>query len=126
MIVVGIVFGWLLSLYALWIYHKKSQDPSYKALCDISKKASCSRTFSHPYSRIFYLPNPFWGILFYAVLGVFYSLQAYAWFFYGIIWACMVSLFLAYLLFKIRNFCIVCFLIYSVNFYLLLAFVLWA
>lgn len=40
------LLGILLSLYAFHVEREKAQDPSYKALCDVSSSISCSKVFS--------------------------------------------------------------------------------
>lgn len=40
------VVGLILAGYALFVEHKKAQDDSYTAMCDIDEHMSCSKVFT--------------------------------------------------------------------------------
>ena len=40
------LLGVVLSVYALYVEVKKTQDKSFQALCDINSRMSCSKVFS--------------------------------------------------------------------------------
>ncbi len=113
--------GILLSLYSLYVEHKAKHYKSYKAVCDISDRASCSTTFKSDYGQLFGISNGVWGILFYlALMGLLYF--GYLDFvFYGAVFGILFSIRLAYILyFKLKNFCLICNGIYLVNILLLI------
>ncbi len=40
------LIGLILAGYALFVEHKKAQDDSYTAMCDIDEHMSCSKVFT--------------------------------------------------------------------------------
>lgn len=71
------IVGILISTYALHVEMAIESQPGYKALCDISEYASCSRVLSSEFSRGFGLaaeesslkvPNCIYGIAFYCLM----------------------------------------------------------
>lgn len=115
--------GLILSIYALYV-ERKSKDKNYKALCDINKGMSCSKTFSSKYGKTFGISNSIYGILFYMLIIILFFINQRNIIFYLAIFSVLGSGYLAYLqYFKIKNFCLVCTLIYLVN--LLLLFFAW-
>jgi vitamin-K-epoxide reductase (warfarin-sensitive) len=114
--------GMLLSGYTLYIEHKLKKNSEYKAVCDISNRMSCTRTFHSSYGKTMYVSNGWWGLLYYLIIAglVLYGRPDFILF----ATACGVlfSARLAYILyFKLKNFCLICNGIYVVNI-LLLAF----
>jgi len=130
--------GLALSLYALYVEYRASNDETYEAVCDISDQISCSKVFLSEYGKVFsYLgvvpkdslldqPNALYGC-------VYYVLFAFVHFFYRktpvgqliLQFLTTVSLvlcaYLAYLLtYVLRDKCIVCFATYVCNFVLFL------
>ena len=120
-IIIIALVGALLSVYTLYIEQKLKKDKNYKAVCDISNKASCSRTFHSSYGKTLGFSNGIWGLLFYlTVVGlVYFGYMDIV--FYAAIFGVLYSFWLAYILyFKMKNFCIVCSGIYIVNILLLI------
>ena len=106
----------LLSIYAFYIEKRVEENKKYKALCDISDKASCTKAFSSSYGKMFIIPNSLMGIIFYAVIIILALLNQTNSIFYLSILSLLITLYLAYILFiKLKNICIVCSLIYAVN-----------
>ncbi|CAB3261390.1 unnamed protein product [Arctia plantaginis] len=103
-------------------------QPGYKALCDISERASCSRVLSSKYAKGFGLlssesslkvPNCIYGIVFYSLvifLSTFEQLLVTRVMFVFALSSIATSLYLAYLLaFVLYDFCVVCVSTYIVN-----------
>ncbi len=120
-IYITVAIGILLSLYTLYVEHRLKKDHSYKAVCDINDRMSCSKTFESPYGRIFGISNAYPGLLFYlVVIGLTYYLQ-FEFLLYITVFGLLFSAYLAYLLyFKLKHFCLVCHGIYLVNILLLI------
>lgn len=81
-IVVSSTIGILLSIYGLHVEISAQSDDDYEAMCDISEHVSCTKVFTSEYGRGFgiigpilgensflNLPNPLYGILFYAMIA---------------------------------------------------------
>ncbi len=108
--------GALLSAYTLYIEQQFGKNKHYKAICDISNKASCSRTFHSSYGKTFNISNGWWGFVFYLGLIGLVLLKRTDFVFYATLFSFLYSFYLAYILyFKMKNFCIVCTGIYIVN-----------
>ena len=115
-IIILSIIGMLLSIYAFYIEKRVEENKKYKALCDISDKASCTKAFSSPYGKMFTIPNSLMGIIFYAVIIILALLNQTNSIFYLSILSLLITLYLAYILFiKLKNICIVCSLIYIIN-----------
>ena len=116
--------GLALCFYILWVEHKTKKDPNYKAACDISNRASCTRTFLSSYGKTFGISNGILGMAFYISIFVMVLLNKNSMAFYIAIAGLAFSLRFAYLLyFRLKNFCLVCTIIYIVN--ILIAFFAW-
>lgn len=114
--------GLLVSAYGYFIEQKMKQDPTYKPVCDISDKISCSKPFQSPYGSLMKIPNTIFGIGFYSAMLAFSVLEYKQPLFYFSLAAVGVSCYLAYILYvKIKSLCLLCSTIYAVNFGLLLA-----
>ncbi|XP_065831137.1 vitamin K epoxide reductase complex subunit 1-like protein 1 [Oscarella lobularis] len=128
--------GLVVSGYSLFVEVKKLNDPSYQALCDISEYVSCSKAFTSRYGKGFGIiglivgedhflnqPNSFLGILFYLLILISGLLrnQFLAQLIFGLVVVSnFFSIYLASILyFVLEDFCIVCFSIYVINFFLL-------
>ena len=112
--------GIILSIYAYSVERKSKKQENYKAICDINERMSCSKAFSSKYGSILGISNAIKGIFFYIILIIlsFISLKAV---FYLSILSLLGTVYLVYVLyFKLKNFCIVCTLIYLVNILLLI------
>ena len=121
MIEVLAVIGILLSLYAFYVEIKSLKSAKYKAVCDISNKVSCSRAFSSKYGKTFGISNSIYGMVFYIIILSLAVLNQINYIFYLSLLAVIGSIYLAYLLyFKLKDFCIVCTLIYIINILLLI------
>jgi len=112
--------GLFLSIYFLYVKRRSETSPSYKPLCDVSEKISCTSAVESKYSTLFIIPNVIYGILFYSLvlLLAYYNLIVYI--FYGSILAAIASLYLLFLSYKGKIVCIVCLGTHLINFLLLL------
>jgi len=114
------IAGFLLSFYALYVEKKADQDKNYKALCDISDKISCTKAFQSKWGKTFGIANSVHGLLFYALLFVltFINIKLI---FYLAVFSVLGSFYLAYVLhFKLKIVCLVCYLTYIINIFLLI------
>ncbi|HLC50284.1 MAG TPA: vitamin K epoxide reductase family protein [Candidatus Nanoarchaeia archaeon] len=115
------IIGFLLSLYSFYVERKTQKDSNYKAVCDISDRMSCSKTFTSGYGKLFFgISNGVAGIAFYILviaLNIFGMTKVI---FYLSILSLIGSVYLAYVLnFKVKTVCMVCYSIYLVNILLL-------
>jgi len=113
--------GFAICVYGWWVEYNLERDARYKAACDISQWASCSKAFHSPYARLFGFSNVYKGMIFYALIAIL-TYSGYRWFVLTLsVAATIVSLFLAYvLLVRIQTFCPICLSIYAINVGLLL------
>lgn len=113
--------GFVICLYGLYIERQVLVDHAYKAVCDISDRASCTKTFLSPWGKLLGFSNIYVGIVFYLAmiaLGFFGQAQLI---FLGAVGACLASVFLAYILAtKVKTFCLLCSSIYLINIILLI------
>lgn len=114
------IIGFLLSAYSLYVEIKSSKSKSYKAVCDINEKVSCTKVFSSQYGKILGLSNSFYGILLYILIFILNIYEYANLIFYLAILSVLGSVYLAYVMyFKIKSYCLVCNAIYAVNILLL-------
>ncbi|XP_045772923.1 vitamin K epoxide reductase complex subunit 1 [Maniola jurtina] len=122
------LIGVLLSTYALYVELLAELRPGYKALCDISEHASCSRVLTSKYGKglglvpedsPFKVPNCVYGIIFYCIIILLttfdqvYMVRLQL----GISAVSLLTcVYLAYLLiFVLKDFCLVCVTTYVLN-----------
>ena len=121
-VVIIALVGLAISGYAYMVEQKIKADHAYKPMCDLSDKISCSKPIASEYGQLFGVTNSLFGIVFYASMVIAAVLGWHAFIFYGALASCIVSVFLAYILyFKIRVLCLICTSIYVVNILLLIA-----
>jgi vitamin-K-epoxide reductase (warfarin-sensitive) len=114
--------GFGLSLYAYRLERALAANPEYKPACELSDRISCTKPILSEYGSILGVSNGILGLLFYSMMEVAAFVGAVGFIFYASAAACLVSLYLAYLLiFRIHAICPVCISIYAVNFALLVA-----
>jgi len=110
------VIGIVMSLYLLYVRRRLVHDSSYKAVCDISEKMSCTKVAASKYSHLLGVPNAFIGLLFYAAVLVLSDIALTKIIFYLSIPAVLATIYLAYLMqFRVKNSCIVCYGTYIAN-----------
>lgn len=127
------LFGFFDSVYLFVSHYRVYTDMGYRSFCALTRSINCDTVSQSPYSILFGLPVPLWGIFGYAFLlllilfafdkrGIpqrFWSLILITALFYS-----MMSVFFAYLsTFYIRSYCIMCIVTYAVN--LLILFYAW-
>lgn len=120
LIIILAIIGFCISLYTYFIEQKIKTTPSYKPVCDLSDRVSCSKPIQSIYGNIFFISNALAGMLYYILIA------ALSWFHFDMlllvaaIASCIFSLYLAYLLyFKIKSFCLLCTSLYFINFLIL-------
>ena len=119
-IVVISSIGFLVCVYGFFIKRNLKLDQDYKAVCDLSDKVSCTKTFLSPWGKLFGISTIYIGMVFYAAMILFGLSGQVQLVFLGAVSACIASLFLAYILYaKIKTFCLVCVTTYVVNVILL-------
>jgi len=126
------VLGLACSYYSILVSDAKTADPSYVALCDISKAISCSNVLTSFYSKGFgilgyifgetspiYQSNGFYGLIFYAATAAFslYPAQLFAKIYLVLtISSLIISAYLGYILFYVlEDLCVVCISTYLFN-----------
>ncbi|XP_039753697.1 vitamin K epoxide reductase complex subunit 1-like protein 1 [Pararge aegeria] len=122
------LLGVLLSTYALYVELLAELRPGYKAMCDISEHASCSRVLTSKYAKglglvpegsPFKVPNCVYGIIFYCIIIFLttYDHVQVVQIQLGISAASLlICVYLAYLLiFVLQDFCLVCVTTYVLN-----------
>lgn len=113
--------GFVFSVYLYTVEKKLQTNPQYKPACDINDRISCSTVAQSGYGDLFFVPFSLMGIFYYPFLAIFVWLRFYWLFFVATGISVLLSVYLAYLqLFKIRAICLVCSLIYLINFALFL------
>lgn len=114
--------GFLLSSYALYVRWRAEHSSSYKPLCDIGDRISCTKAFLSKEGLTGGLPNPLYGVFFYPFIALLAYDNLPQMLFWASLIAVLVSVYLAYVSYvKQRNFCVVCTGIYLVNVGLLFA-----
>ncbi|CAH0398389.1 unnamed protein product [Chilo suppressalis] len=127
-IIATAILGVIVSTYALYVEMAAESKPGYKALCDISEYASCSRVLTSEYSKGFGIipkesalevPNCIYGTLFYCFmifLATFDHIGVNRLQLLLSLVSCASSVYLAYLLaFVLHDICLVCISTYFIN-----------
>ena len=126
--------GISLTLYAFYVETRKSNDPTYRAACDINENMSCSRVLTSRWGRGFGLfnadsvlniPTSIFGCIYYCLsllLNRSYTSKTIARL--RVLFSILTnlgSIYLGYVLyFVLHDFCFVCCGMYIVNFILLI------
>jgi vitamin-K-epoxide reductase (warfarin-sensitive) len=110
------IIGFLLSLYALYVEYKVEKEASYKAVCDINNRMSCTKAFTSKYGKILGISNAYYGVVYYLIVFVLTFTVYSDIIFYLAILGGVGSIYLAYILyFKLKDICVVCTSVYVVN-----------
>ncbi|KOX79863.1 Vitamin K epoxide reductase complex subunit 1-like protein 1 [Melipona quadrifasciata] len=131
-IITTCIVGFAGSYYAYYVELAKEKDDLYEAMCDISEHVSCTKAFSSEYGKGFgiipetsllYAPNPVYGLIFYVlvtILSILNRRMTSALVVTLGICANLGTIYLAYILYKLSNICVVCVSLYVVNAILLI------
>lgn len=112
--------GFAISLYLYFVEQKMKSDITYKPVCDISDRISCSKVIQSPYSKLFMVSNVIVGMVYYAIVAVLALFNMSKILVIAAVGGALASCYLAYLLyFKIKSFCVMCTSLYVVNFLIL-------
>lgn len=115
-IIIVAAVGLCISLYTYYVERSIKANASYKPACDLSDRISCTKPMLSEYANIFYFSNAFMSTSYYALVMLFAALNQLNLLLIAASAACLVSLFLAYILYvKIRAFCILCTSMYVIN-----------
>ncbi|XP_032517650.2 vitamin K epoxide reductase complex subunit 1-like protein 1 [Danaus plexippus] len=127
-IIFASLVGILVSTYAMYVELVADLKPGYKALCDISEHASCSKVLTSKYAKglglvsqdsLFKVPNCVYGIIFFCIiifLSTFNKISVVRLLLCLSAVSLLTCVYLAYLLiFVLRDFCIVCVSTYFIN-----------
>ena len=115
------VVGFLLSIYAYYVEKKSEKNKEYKAICDLSENMSCNKAFTSEYGKLMGISNSIYGIFFYILILLLIQYNYLNYVFYLALLSVLGSIYLAYIsYFKLKNFCLVCTSIYTVNILLLI------
>ncbi len=118
-VLAGIGFG--ISLYMYLLEQKVKNEPTYKPVCDIDDRISCTKAMKSKYANIFYFSNALTGMGYYLVVGILALFSASHLLLIATIAGCICSAVLAYfLIFKVKSLCILCTTLYIVNILLLI------
>lgn len=126
------ILGILISLYALWVEHRKALDDTYEAMCDLSEGASCTKVLMSSYGHIFShfgfvksgslldVPNPVLGLCFYSLVLLWPGNSRLP-VLLASIGSVMFSAYLGYILYAVlKDFCLVCVSSYAINLIILI------
>jgi vitamin-K-epoxide reductase (warfarin-sensitive) len=122
------ILGILVSLYALWVEHRKALDDTYEALCDLSEGASCTKVLMSSYGHIFShfglvpngsaldVPNPVLGLCFYSLVLLWPWNYTRLPVLVASLGSVLFSAYLGYILYAVlKDFCLVCVSSYIIN-----------
>ncbi|MCF7871929.1 hypothetical protein K9L97_02740 [Candidatus Woesearchaeota archaeon] len=113
-------FGILISLYVAYFDFRKN-DFGFKPFCDFSYNISCSNVFLSSYGSLFGVKNYVVGLFFYSFIFVMSFFSFYLVAFLVSVFGVLFSFYLAYLLFfRVRTYCVVCFISYVINLFICL------
>lgn len=108
--------GLAVSVYTYLLEEKIKKEPTYKPVCDLSDRISCSKPIKSNYGKLFFISNSLMGMLYYVVVGLLALVDAHTLLLILSSVALLLSGILAYILyFKIKSFCLLCNAIYLVN-----------
>jgi vitamin-K-epoxide reductase (warfarin-sensitive) len=114
------LIGFAISLYGYITEQKVKKDAAFKAACDISDKVSCTKVMLSPYADLFFFSTFGIALVYYAFIGILAAFNLINIIFFASIASCLLSCYLAYLLFfKIKLLCVLCVSLYVVNFLML-------
>lgn len=115
-IIICSLVGFFISLYAYYVESNIKKDASYKPACDINDRISCTKPLTSEYSNIFFVSNTLAGMAYYVFIACAAWLQLQAIVLATATLGCMMTFYLAYLLyFKVKSFCLVCSSLYLIN-----------
>lgn len=115
-IVLLALIGFCVSVYTYRLEATIKKQPTYRPVCDISDHISCTKPMLSPYANIFYFSNALVSTTYYVLVAVLAMLGEYKLLFVAALIACIISAYLAYLLyFKIKSLCLLCTTLYIVN-----------
>ncbi|MFZ5954576.1 MAG: vitamin K epoxide reductase family protein [Candidatus Dependentiae bacterium] len=117
MLLIGLaLIGLFISFYAWLLEQKLKKNPSYKPVCDLSDKISCTKPITSSYANLLYFSNSVWGMFYYLLITAVVLLGKFNLLTVITAGGVLASFVLAYiLLFKIRSLCVLCVSLYVIN-----------
>jgi len=113
------VLGLVVSWYAYTVERNLKVNPDYRPFCDFKDSMSCNKAFMSSSGHLFGISNALGGIIFYALLSVLTFFASDDFVFYMTLASFWGTIYLAYVSYvKMRNFCLVCNIIYLINVFL--------
>jgi len=126
-------FGLFISAYLFVSHYRMYTDIGYRSFCALTRSINCDTVSQSPYSILWGIPVPLWGIFAYAFLLLILYFSNFSHTKPRRLWSIiqlvavtyvLMSLFFAYLsTYHIRSYCILCIAIYAIN--LLVLFYTW-
>lgn len=118
--------GIAISAYMYFITMQVEKNPMYKAACDFSETASCTKPIKSRYAKMLGVPNAIVALAFYVLVFVLAFFDQTQLVLILSAAASLVSIYLAYILFtKVKSTCVLCIAGYIINFLLLLSVISW-
>lgn len=120
-ILVLAMVGFSICVYTYLLEQKIKSKPNYKPACDLSDRVSCTKPMKSDYAALFYFSNSIIGAAYYLMIITVALLQMHSLLLFASVAGCIVSAFMAFLLyFKIKSLCLLCTTLYIINILLLL------
>ncbi len=108
--------GFLASVYSFIVEQKIKHNPTYKPICNLSDKISCSKPILSPYGKIIGISNSVVGMCFYLIIALLALIHATMIIFGLALCSCLASIYLAWILYtRIKALCLICITIYLIN-----------
>lgn len=108
--------GFVISLYAYSVEQQLKKDPTYKPVCNISDRISCTKPIESPYGKLIGFSNSLLGLIYYPALALLSLFGSNLYLFLATAGSLLFTFYLAYILFfKVRSLCLICLSIYTVN-----------
>ena len=108
--------GLCISLYAYSVDQNLKKDPTYKPLCNISDRISCSKPIMSPYGKLLGFSNSYLGLVYYPIMALLALVGNKLSIFVLATGSLLFTAYLAYILAtKIKSLCLICLSIYAVN-----------
>ena len=110
------ILGIAISIYGLYVEHRKKKYNQYTPVCDINNKINCSKALTSKFGKHFGISNTVYGIIFYSILIILNTLNLKIIILILSTTSIIITLYLAHkLYYQIKNVCLVCTFTYLVN-----------
>ena len=123
------LIGLIISIYLSISHYRVYTDASYESFCAISRSINCDTVSQSSYSVFLGLPVPVWGVIGYCLFLIILTFARSARAGQRRVWTLLICVALGYSLYSIalaaistwwiQSFCIMCIILYGINFLLL-------